>query len=261
MKRIVLLTAFATLVTTIHVDAQSKGSQLSSGSRSFSGSSNGGKTTTNRPSVVTSTSSKANHSSAPKMRVGSSSKPTGPNHGFRKDDDFTRNGNNNSGASTPYVPQVTITPGRRFDVGPSFQLFTDYSYMARYGNNQFFRNVVCPNCVFPVVAYSGISSYNSLVGDKVMALKNITSDTLVVDVSFLGFSSNRVSSYHGTNTAPRNKTVRLAPGQTYYFLQHYEQYSIDVYINEKSEENLVNHYAGNCSPANIYLSLTADRPK
>jgi hypothetical protein len=195
------------------------------------------------------------------MRVGTSAKPSGPNHGFRKDDDFTRNGSNNGGGSAPVTPVVIESTGRRFDIGPNYQLFSDYSYISRYRSNTWLKNLSCLNCVYPLVNYSGISSYNSMVGEKVMALTNTTEDTLYVEVAFIDIQLNPTNSLNSNPEGAIYKTAILVPGQTYYFLQYEEQFRIDVYANEKSEENLINQYSGNCSPANIYLSLTADQPK
>lgn len=259
MKKTLLLIALATLATTVNVDAQSKSSQLNSGGRTFS-SSQGSKITSNRPSSVSSSSSKIGHSSTPKMRVGASAKPTGPNHSFRKDEDFRHNSNANSGGTTPVTPAVQVTLGRPFDIGPSYQLFSDYSYMARYRNNPLFYSSVCLNCVFPVVSYTGISSYNSQIGEKVMALTNTTEDTLFVEVAFINVFGNSANNMIQGKDAAIYRTAKLVPGQTYYFLQYEEQFRIDVYRNERAIENLVNQYSGNCSPTNIYLSLTADQP-
>lgn len=260
MKKTLLLIALATLATTVNVDAQSKSSQLHSGGRTFS-SSQGSNISSNRPSSVTTSSSKIGHSSTPNMRVGSSSKPSGPHHSFRKDDDFRHNSNSNSGGTIPVSPTVPVTLGRPFDIGPSYQLFSDYSYMARYRNNAFFNTWVCPNCVFPAVAYTGISSYCNQIGEKVMALTNTTEDTLFVEVTFLNVFGNYAHNMNQDKDAPICKTAKLVPGQTYYFLQYEEQFKINVYVNERAVENLINHYSGNCSPTNIYLSLTSDLPK
>jgi hypothetical protein len=194
------------------------------------------------------------------MRVGASAKPSGPNHSFRKDDDFTRGGNTNTGGTIPATPVVPVTLGRPFDIGPSYQLFSDYSYIARYRNNPLFYSSVCLNCVFPVVSYTGISSYNSQIGEKVMALTNTTEDTLFVEVAFINVFGNSANSMIQGKDAAIYRTAKLVPGQTYYFLQYEEQFRIDVYKNERAIENLVNQYSGNCSPTNIYLSLTADQP-
>jgi hypothetical protein len=264
MKKTLLLIALATLVTTINVDAQSKGSQLNSGGKART-SSSVGKRTTSKPSNSNVNSNHNSHKAKPKARVNSSTTSSKPARNYRKDEDYTHN-NNSSTESTsttnvnPAPPVVDYTNGV-FTVGPNFQQTTDYSYMCRYRNTVFARSFNTRNCVFPRVRT--LNSRNNFlnVNPMLMALTNTTADTMFVDVSFFGKQASYSWQLQSWTTNTFAASVVLAPGETKYVYQYRQFYKMNVYTKSKSEENLINEYSGNCSRTNIYLSLSGDLPK
>jgi hypothetical protein len=264
MKKTLLLIALATLVTTVNVDAQSKGSQLNSGGKART-SSSVGKRTTSKPSNSNVTSNHNSHKAKPKARVNSSTTSSKPSRNYRKDEDYTHNTNSNTeNTSTTNVnpaPPVVDNVNGVFTVGPNYQTTSDYSYMCRYQNTVFARSFNTRNCVFPI--RKNQFSRNSFMNGstKLMSLKNITADTIVVDVSFFGLLTQSYSQLSGTPTNSFFASVVIPPGETAYIFQYRQHYKMNVYTRKRAEENLINEYTGNCSRTNIYLSLSGDLPK
>ncbi len=250
MKKI-LLVILVSLISIINVEAQSKSLQLNNNGGKSRTSSTSGKVTSVKPS---SNANSIQRGQKVKPQVNKSVSNSKPIHTYRKDEDYTHNINSNTDNNS-YTSTTTVEcMNGVFTVGPNFQKTTDYAYMCRYINTDFARSFNTVNCVFPMVYTQNSRNIFLNVNPKLMALTNVTPDSMIVDISFFGMQYNNQLNSWTTNTLVTS--VVLAPGETHYIYQYRKFYKMNVYTKNRSEENLINQYTGNCSPVNIYLSLT-----